>query len=118
MHPKSENDKKNAVMDFAQKYNLTILLKGKTDYITNGKLIAENISGNSAMTKGGTGDILSGVVGAHIALGYESFNAACISAYLLGKTGDKTYDKYGFQMLASDILNELPDIMLKYNKII
>ena len=118
MNPKSENEKKNAIIDFANKYNLTILLKGKIDYITNGKLIAENSTGNPAMTKGGTGDILSGLVGAHMALGYEAFNAACISAYLLGKTGDITYNKYGFQMLASDIVNELPAIMRKYNKII
>lgn len=118
MRPKSESEKIDAVKNFAEKYHLTILLKGKIDYITNGKLIAENLTGNAAMTKGGTGDILSGMVGAHMALGYSAFYAACISAYVLGKTGDKTYDKYGFQMLGSDILNELPETMLKYNKII
>jgi len=50
------------VLKMASKYHCVVLLKGQSDYISDGEEIYENKTGNEGMTKGGTGDALAGIV--------------------------------------------------------
>lgn len=70
------------------KYKGVILLKGHIDVITDGTNTITNNSGTPFMTKGGFGDVLSGIVGALLARGAGMFEAAHIGAYISGKAGE------------------------------
>ena len=56
-----ENRQRHAA-EFAKKYNVVVVLKGKNTVITDGHRVAVNSTGNSGMATGGTGDVLTGVL--------------------------------------------------------
>lgn len=91
----------------SEKYEFTILLKGPVDLIAQqGKLIY-NDSGNSYMSKGGSGDILAGLCAGLLAQGVEPGYSAALAALLNGVAGDLAYVKKSIAMTASDILDEV-----------
>ena len=112
-----EESIKNEVIDYAKNHKLTLVVKGKTDYISDGKQIVLNKSGNSSMTKGGTGDILSGIIASQVSMGSNSLDASILGTYFMGKTGEIVYEKWGFQYMASEFLIELAKYIKQYNKI-
>jgi hydroxyethylthiazole kinase-like uncharacterized protein yjeF len=101
-------DRARLVKYFASKLRTTILLKGNVDMISDGKGVFINRTGNPFMTKGGTGDTLSGVCGALLARGASPLEAACAGAYINGLAGDLAAKEYGEGMLASDMLKFIP----------
>ncbi len=102
MEPNKEN-----VMFAAKKFNTNILLKGETDFLTNGNEIYENIMGNAGLTKGGTGDVLAGFLTALIAKN-DVFEAAKFGIDVFSKTADQLFkDKY-FYYTPSEIIQLLP----------
>jgi len=88
----------------------TLLLKGHTDIITDGTRVRFNLTGDPAMTTGGTGDVLAGVAGA-LLCHLPAFEAACIAAYVCGKAGESVAAERGSGMLASDIVDRIPAIL-------
>ena len=97
-------DRINLSREFAEKYGVTLLLKGAGTVIAmpNGEVYI-NPTGGSGMAKGGSGDILTGITAAYLAKGYE--NPAAAAAYSHGKAGDKAAGIFGKDnMLPSDIL--------------
>ncbi len=109
--PKSLNQKKNIVATWAQKLDATILLKGAIDVITDGESIKLNNVHNQAMTVGGTGDVLAGIVGALMAKGAEPFHAARMGAFINGIAGNKAFSKRSYGLIATDIIQEIPTIL-------
>ncbi len=91
-----------------------IILKGKTDFISNGVDVAYNITGNALMTKGGTGDTLAGLLGAMLARGVNMFDAACAAAYINGAAGDLAGVRRGEAVTAMDLIDEIPNVLPKY----
>ena len=114
----SEESIKNEIVNYAKEKQITLIVKGKTDFITDGKQIFLNKSGNASMTKGGTGDILSGIIASQIATGNTSLDASIIGAYIMGKTGEIAFEKWGFQYMASEFLIELAKYLKQFNKIV
>jgi len=98
--------------DFAQDNNGTYILKGETDIITDGDDVRFNRSGCSAMTKGGTGDVLAGLCGALLCR-LPAFDAACIAAYVNGCSGEAAAEDYGDGIMAGDIIDKIPKIMYR-----
>lgn len=86
----------------------TILLKGPIDIISDGGRTRFNRTGSPLMTVGGTGDILAGVTGA-LFCRLPGFEAACIAAYVNGRAGMAVGEMRGGGMLASDLLEHIPD---------
>ena len=113
----TEENIKNEILSYAKKHNFTVVIKGKNDYISNGVNVYVNSSGNACMTKGGTGDILSGIIATYLSTGYSSIESSIIGTYVMGKTGELVYQKWGFQFLASEFLLQLGDYIKKFNKI-
>ena len=113
----NENEIKNELLDYAKNRNLIIVVKGETDYITDGNELFINKSGNSCMTKGGTGDILAGVIAAQLSVGQSPLNAAIMGTYFMGKTGELVYEKWGFQFMNTELLSELGSYLKKFNSI-
>jgi NAD(P)H-hydrate epimerase len=103
-----------AVKEWAKKIGVTIFLKGYIDVLSDGKNIKLNKVHNEAMTVGGTGDVLAGVIGALLSKGVEPFNAIRIAAFLNGEAGNEVYKKKSYGLVASDIVEELPNILKKY----
>lgn len=103
-----ENERKEKVQRWAKMFSVTILLKGSIDIISDGENIFVNKTGSVYMTKGGFGDVLSGITGALLARGGDTFSAACVSAHINGMAGDLAGQKYGEGALASDSLKLIP----------
>ncbi|MEM4389414.1 MAG: NAD(P)H-hydrate dehydratase [Candidatus Micrarchaeia archaeon] len=98
------------VRQAARELGMVILLKGVVDVVSDGERIAFNKTGNAAMTVGGTGDILAGVLGALLAQGHDPFEAACLAAFINGSAGDLAFAELGYSILASDLLDYLPSV--------
>ena len=99
------------VADFAAELGHTLLVKGADDIISDGETTRINRTGNPGMTVGGTGDVLAGVVGAFLAT-EEPPSAAAVGAYVTGRAGDLAADTVGEQLLATDLLDRLPEAMV------
>lgn len=107
------NLKKRAeeVQTTAQKLDATILLKGNVDIISDGKKVKLNFTGNPGMTVGGTGDVLSGIVGAFLAQKTDPFEAAVAGAFINGAAGDFVKSEKGYHMVPTDIIEWIPKVM-------
>ena len=110
---KDLKERVNAVKEFARKWNVTVLLKGHIDVISNGKKTVINKTGSPFMSKGGMGDTLAGICGALLARGIEAFDAACASAYINGKAGELASKEFGESVLASDLIEKIPKVLKK-----
>ncbi len=105
-----EADRIGAARSFATTYGVTLLLKGARTVIafTDGR-VCINRSGNSGMASGGTGDVLTGIIGGLLAQGLAPEQAAVLGAWLHGAAGDQVADRCGESgMTATDLLAEIP----------
>ncbi|RLI14080.1 MAG: NAD(P)H-hydrate dehydratase, partial [Candidatus Hecatellales archaeon] len=100
-----------AVRKAAVKFNATILLKAPVDVVSNGGKVKYNRTGGPAMTVGGTGDVLAGVVGGFLAMGVPPFDAAVAGAFINGAAGDLAYKCKGPHVKATDLLTEIPRLI-------
>ena len=74
--------------------------------------IYENQTGNPGMATGGTGDILTGMIAGFAAQGPDLFTASILGVYFHGLAGDIAVKEKGvLSLLATDILNKLPDVL-------
>lgn len=89
-----------------------LVLKDARTLVSDGKQVFVNTSGNHALAKGGSGDVLSGIIGGLLARGEDIFSSASLGVYLHGMTAEEYIkEKSSSSMLASDILNMLPQIL-------
>ncbi len=90
----------------------TIVLKDARTLVSDGTELYINTTGNSALAKGGSGDVLSGMIGGFLAQGMQPMEAASLAVCLHGMTADSYVENRGIRsMLASDILAEIPRVM-------
>ncbi|MCW3996011.1 MAG: NAD(P)H-hydrate dehydratase [Candidatus Bathyarchaeota archaeon] len=108
--PENLEDKAAAIQKAAKKLKATILVKGKVDIICDAERVKLNFTGNPGMTVGGTGDVLSGVVGALLAQKVNVFEAAVAGAFVNGAAGDFVASEFGFHMVATDIVEWIPKV--------
>ncbi|HBB72639.1 MAG TPA: NAD(P)H-hydrate dehydratase [Ruminococcus sp.] len=104
------NDNRIVVAEkYAEKFGITVVLKGAGTLICNDRITAANHTGNAGMARGGSGDILAGIIGAVSAQGYLPHEAACAGVYLHGLAGDAAAEKLGMEgMLPRDIIDSIP----------
>ncbi|MBS7613826.1 NAD(P)H-hydrate dehydratase, partial [Candidatus Bathyarchaeota archaeon] len=107
--PKEFEKLKLHVKENAARVNLTILLKGMVDIVSDGSRVKLNFTGNPGMTVGGTGDVLTGIVAAFLSQNVEPFRAATAAAFINGLAGDIVASKIGYHMVASDLLDVIPE---------
>ena len=115
----SESKKARIAMveKFAKEHSVTILLKGSTDIISNGTKTYLNPKNTPAMTVGGTGDILSGVLAGVLGQKRNVLESAVIAAYFNGLAGKTVQKNLGLHMVSTDLLDALPGIMKSFDKI-
>ena len=106
--------RKQIVKNWAKKLGVTILLKGSIDIVSNGEDTKLNEIHNQAMTVGGTGDVLAGIIGSLLSKNVTPFNAARAGVFINGCSGNNAFKKYSYGLLATDIINEIPNVLKKY----
>jgi NAD(P)H-hydrate epimerase len=106
-----QRDRIAAVRDFATRYRVDLVLKGAWSVIgdPDGRVVV-NPTGNPGMASGGTGDVLTGILGALLARGLAAFDALQCAVYLHGLAGDLAAGRVGEESLvAGDVIGALPD---------
>lgn len=98
------------IVKIAKKYNCIVVLKGAEDYVVSKEEFKINKTGNSGMTKGGTGDVLAGLISA-LACKNDLFLAASAGVFVNGLAGDRLKKQVGDYFNASDLIREIPNTM-------
>ena len=103
-------DRLETCKEFAQKHKVIVVLKGAhTAIVFPDKKVFFNSSGNVALAKGGSGDVLTGIILGLLARGYSPEHAALIGVYIHGYAADLYVRKFSDEsMLASDLIELLP----------
>lgn len=102
-----------SVSEVAEKYNCIVLRKGEKDVICSPKECVDIAGGNAGMTKGGTGDVLAGLI-AGLAANNELLLSAKAGAFINKKAGESLYEKVGYFFNASDLADEIPKVMKSF----
>lgn len=99
----------------AKKYGCTVILKGnKTIVYTNNDKVFVNTSGNSALAKAGSGDVLTGIISGLIAQGLSTQDASILGVYLHGLCGEyASKDLTEYSVLATDQINYISTAIKK-----
>jgi NAD(P)H-hydrate epimerase len=110
-----QKDRKNIAIRFANKYNITIVLKGNDSVVADSKgNLYINRTGNPGMATAGSGDVLSGIIAAFLGQGLRMFDAAKFATYIHGLAGDlAAKSKTQMGMVASDIIEKIPKALKK-----
>ncbi|MBN1212685.1 MAG: NAD(P)H-hydrate dehydratase, partial [candidate division Zixibacteria bacterium] len=103
--------KADIVRDFTAEYKVVLVLKGSPTIVgAPDGLCYFNQTGNSGMASGGSGDVLSGMVGSFLAQGLEPLEAALCGVFLHGLAGDLAAEELTERaLIAGDIIDYLPD---------
>ncbi len=93
--------------EYAKKFNAVIILKDAVSYISDGIDVFENTTGNVRLAKGGSGDVLAGLVCGFMASGISTLNSARLASFVLGKCADlSAVNEYSH--LPSDTIDLIP----------
>ncbi|MEM0174114.1 MAG: NAD(P)H-hydrate dehydratase, partial [Sulfolobaceae archaeon] len=109
--PEDPKERINIVVRKAKEYNTIIVLKGYFDVISNGEEFKLNKTGNPAMTVGGTGDTLSGIIAALISQKIEPYIAAYLGCFINGLAGSLAYQEKGERLLPTDVIEKIPLVL-------
>lgn len=107
----AEEEKIRMVQEEAARLQTTILFKGPTDIISNGKETALNKTGSPYMTVGGAGDCLAGICGALMARNIDAFTASQAASYINGKAGELAAAKFRDGMTVTDLIELIPEVI-------
>ena len=106
-----QKDRIGRASDAAAKFGVTLVLKGAGTVVATpyGEVFI-NTTGNPGMASGGTGDVLTGMIGSLLAQGYGPTRAACLAVYLHGLAGDLAAEEKGEAgMIAGDVIEKIPE---------
>ena len=106
------------VEENALKHGITILLKGPTDIISDGKITYLCEKNTPAMTVGGTGDVLSGLVAGLLSTNRNPLESAAAASYICGLAGKEVQEKLGLHITSMDLIDSIPSVMKPFDKII
>ena len=100
------------IFNLAKEIEVTLLIKGPYDYITDGKKMKINKTGCPEMSIGGTGDVLAGLCGCFLTIENEPFQSACSAAFLNGFIGEYTHKNVGPRFTTMDMIDNLNNAIL------
>ncbi len=115
--PENQKQRISMVEKFARKHGITILLKGQTDVVSDGKTTYLNPKKIPAMTVGGTGDVLSGLVAGILSKNRNALESAAAATYINGLAGKLVQKKLGLHLTPMDLIDAIPQVMKPFDKI-
>ena len=115
--PSNLKQRISMVEKYAKEFSVTVLLKGPTDVISDGKSTYLNPKKTPAMTVGGTGDVLSGLVAGMLSKNRDSLESAVAATYINGQAGKIVQRKVGLHMISMDLIDVLPQAMKPFDRV-
>lgn len=108
-----QTDRPAAAQELAERYGCVAVLKGSGTLIaTPGREMLHNPTGNPGLARGGSGDVLAGMLAALLAQGLAPFDAAACAVWLHGAAADRCAARTSqLTMLPHDILTDLADVV-------
>ena len=108
-------DRIQILKDFLSRYRITCVLKdSRTLIASEEKGIRMNLTGNSAMAKAGSGDVLAGVISGWMVQGKEAEDAAELGTYIHGLSGDLAkFEKGVYSVMARDLIEYISKALMK-----
>ncbi len=108
-----ESDRLQAARGLAAKTKAHVLLKGHRTLVSDPRgNVQVNLTGNAGMATGGTGDVLTGILGALLAQGIDIEEALLLGAHLHGLAGDLAAAEVGqTSLVATDLIRKLPEAL-------
>ncbi|WP_326974544.1 NAD(P)H-hydrate dehydratase [Caproicibacter sp. BJN0012] len=113
-----QENREECARSFSREYGVILVLKGAGTLVASpeGRLY-RNTTGNPGMAKGGSGDVLAGMIASFAAQGIEPFSAAAGAVYLHGLAGDRCAESLSQSaMLPTDLIGKLPELFLKLGR--
>ena len=105
-------NREEAVKKAQALYGGTVLLKGAGTLVYDGKELLQNTTGNPGMAVAGSGDVLTGIIGALLAAGASPRDAAAMGAFIHGKSGDLAALRLGTRSCRpEDFIAEIPAVL-------
>ena len=114
-----KENKREMLEEFVNNYPVTCVLKdARTLTACEGRHTALNLSGNYAMAKAGSGDVLAGIIGGLLSQGMEVYEAGVFGAYLHGLAGDAARKQKGaYSVMARDLAENLAVVLRRLEEI-
>lgn len=99
----------------ATAFGQIIVLKGHRTVVTDGTRVYLNHTGNSALSKAGAGDVLTGLTASLVGQKMDPFAAACAAVHLHGRAGEIASQRLGLRgVLAHDVIAALPQAVTEH----
>jgi len=119
--PESDEGRAECARELCERARAIVVLKGRRTVVTDGERTYVNETGNPGMATAGSGDVLSGILGAYLAAcarhadEWSAFDAACAAVYAHGLAGDLAAATKGTRgLIASDLVDFLPAAQLRH----
>lgn len=110
-------DRFTMATEIAREYNVIVAAKGTPTFIAGDGRLFVCKAGNPGLSRGGSGDVLTGIIAAFAAQGLAPINAAAAGVYVHGRAADLTAERLSIMgMLPSDVINELPFVFKEWNR--
>lgn len=106
-----QKNREQTAYEFSKEYRVVLVLKGHETLVAlpDGSIF-QNTTGNPGMARGGSGDVLAGMIGSFAAQGIPLYQAAVLGVYLHGLAGDLCAEKYTeYGMTARDLIGMIPE---------
>ncbi len=114
--PKGREGRIAAVVGLSRKMKCMVLLKGRWAVVTDGKRIKLSRPASTALATMGTGDVLSGMIGAFASFNADLFAASVAAVYLGTRIGGALHRKMGDHILASDVYGAIPSSLKRISR--
>jgi NAD(P)H-hydrate epimerase len=111
---KSHEELKDLICTIAKERGLVILLKGAVDIIAGPKGCSEVSGGNAGLTKGGTGDVLAGLIAGLIALRVDPEKACVMATTIVKRAAEELAKEKGFAFTTLDVIQQIPQLLHTY----
>jgi NAD(P)H-hydrate epimerase len=115
--PSDDDGRIDVATRAARVFGQVVVLKGDRTVVTDGTQVYLNPTGDSSLSKAGTGDVLSGILGTLVAQEMDRFDAACTACWIHGKAGEVAGERVGRRSaLAREVVDHLPAAIAAYEK--
>lgn len=113
--PSDNEGRMKIALKAAEAFGQVIVLKGQRTIVTDGQRAYVNHTGDSSLSKAGTGDVLSGIIGALLGQKMDRFDAACLGVHLHGRAGEIAGQRLGQRcVLAREVIEALPQAIREH----
>ena len=115
--PSDEEGRTEVAVAAANAFGQVVVLKGHRTVVTDGSRVYVNATGDSSLSKAGTGDVLCGILAALLAQHADRFESACLAVWLHGRAGEIAGTTLGRRcVLARDVIKALPAALREAEK--